>query len=78
MIVMTPSSRRVRSRKRKRDIEEKFFGRCGFGEEIKGDGYHGSSEIEDSGLQEQLSNQEVGRGAGRDGSLDDSRDGGGI
>ena len=52
------------------------FGGCGFREEPKSDGSHDSDARENSGLQEQLRTQEVGRGAAGIGSLDDSRNGG--
>ena len=54
----------------------KSFDGFGFREESKGNCSHDSSAIENSGLQEQLSIQEFGRGAAGNESLDDSGNGG--
>ena len=60
------------------DKRGESFGGCGFREKSKKDGFHDSSAMENSGLQERLSIQEIDRGAAENGSLDDSVNGGGL
>ena len=75
MIVATPPSKGIRSRKRKRETEEANPSADAV---LENDGPHDYSTMKNSGLQEELIIQESGRGAGGNGSLDDSENEGGL
>ena len=79
MITITRPSKGVRSRKRKREIEDRrseSLGGGGFREASEQDGSNGSSEMEENNLQGQHIDPKFGRSIDRDGKRDKPGDGG--
>ena len=76
MVVTTPPSKGIRSRKLKRETKEASPSADAVSEMNLKETAPMIRARENSGLQEQLSAQEASRGAAGNGSLDDSRNGG--